>query len=170
MKKLLQKLINRETVTYLIFGVLTTLVDAVVFWALNRILGVKFYLLNHAISFVAAVLFAFFTNKSLVFNSRDWSSKTVIRELIPFFGGRIFTFGVGFLLLLIAEEVFHASDYVLHITKKLNFNGLEIVKYTLIAVITIVLNYLFSKLLVFRKKPSSEEIPEEPDQISEKDT
>ena len=163
MKNLFRKFVNRETVLYLIFGVLTTLVDALVFWAMNRIIGVKYYLLNHTISFVVAVLFAYFTNKSLVFNSIDWSGKNVMRELISFFGGRLFTFGVGVLLLVIAEEVFHASDYVLYITNKLTFNGLEIVKYTLIAVITIVLNYLFSKLLVFRKRPSAGPTPAEPE-------
>lgn len=170
MKNLMKKFVNRETILYLIFGVLTTLVDAVVFWAMNRLIGVSYYLLNHTISFVAAVLFAYFTNKSLVFNSRDWSGKTLIRELISFFGGRLFTFGVGMLLLVIAEEVFHASDYVLHITKRLSFNGLEIVKYTLIAVITMVLNYVFSKVLVFRKKSKPESDDAEQKQNLNQDT
>ena len=66
MKKLLQKLINRETLTYLIFGVLTTLVNYVVFWLFDRLLTEHWVLVTNAIAFVAAVAFAYVTNKLFV--------------------------------------------------------------------------------------------------------
>ena len=153
MRKFLQKLLNRETILYLIFGVLTTLVDSVVFWVLNHfVFGIDYYILNHAIAFVAAVLFAFFTNKVFVFRSEDWSGKTFMRELSTFFSGRLFSFGLATLVLVIAKELFHAAEYELQITEKISLNGVEIVKYTVVMVLNIVLNYFISKLLVFRKK------------------
>lgn len=153
MKKLLKKLFSKETFLYLLFGVLTTLVDSVVFWLMNhKILGTDYYVLNHAVAFVAAVLFAFFTNKTMVFESRDWKSKTVFRELVTFVGGRIFSFALSTLILVIAEEGFHAADYELSITKSFSLNGLEIVKYTVVLVLNLVLNYIISKRMVFKKK------------------
>ena len=59
MKKLFQKLLNRETVLYLVFGVLTTLVNFLVFDRLNAALGEKYVLVSETAAFVAAVLFAF---------------------------------------------------------------------------------------------------------------
>lgn len=153
MKKLLKKLLNRETILYLIFGVLTTLVDSAVFWILNHwVLGTDYYILNQTVAFVAAVLFAYFTNKIFVFESRDWSGKVLFRELVTFFGGRIFSFLLSTLILIVAEEVFHAADYEWRITEGFSLNGLEIVKYTLVTVLNIVLNYIISKRFVFKKK------------------
>ena len=153
MKKFLHKLLNRETILYLFFGVLTTLVDSVVFWVLNHhVFGIDYYILNHAIAFVAAVLFAFFTNKTFVFHSEDWSMKNFLRELATFFSGRLFSFGLATLVLVIAKEVFHADAYELRITEQITLNGVEIVKYTIVMVLNIVLTYFISKLLVFRKK------------------
>ena len=153
MKKLFSKLLNRETVLYLIFGVLTTLVDSVVFWIMNhRVLGIDYYVLNHTVAFVAAVLFAYFTNKIFVFESRDWSGSNLLRELATFFGGRILSFLLSTLILIAAEKLFHAADFELKITEGFTLNGLEITKYTIVTALNIVLNYVISKLLVFKKK------------------
>ncbi len=153
MKNLFRKLLNRETILYLVFGVLTTLVDAAVFWIMNHlVLSIDYYVLNHTIAFIAAVLFAYFTNKVFVFSSRDWSRKTLLRELITFFGGRIFSFLLSTLILIAAEKLFHANEYELRITESISLNGLEITKYTIVTVLNIVLNYIISKLWVFKKK------------------
>ena len=146
MKKLFQKLLNRETVLYLVFGVLTTLVNFIVFDRMNAALGEKYVLVSETAAFVAAVLFAFFTNKPFVFQSRDWSAKTLAREIPTFFGGRILSYLIEAGLVLVARDVFHAGQY-----EVLGINGLTVAKIP-IAVIVVILNYIFSKLLVFRKK------------------
>lgn len=150
MKKLLKKLLNRETVLYLVFGALTTLVNFVVFDRMNAALGEKYALLSETVAFVAAVLFAFFTNKPFVFRSKDWSAKTLAREIPTFFGGRILSFLIEAGLVLAARDWFHAGSYALCIGQW-RINGLTVAKVP-IAVIVVILNYVFSKLLVFRKK------------------
>ena len=159
MKKLIHKLLCRETITYLIFGVLTTLVNWIIFDRLNARYGTDRAGVHNAIAFVLSVLFAFLTNKPFVFRSNDWSFKTLTREVPLFFGGRIVSFLLEEGMILLARDVFHADRYQLF-----RINGLSIVKIFPIAVIVVVLNYLFSKLFAFRKrdekKPSD---PNEPD-------
>ena len=146
MKKLFKKLLNRETILYLVFGVLTTLVNFIVFDRMNAALGEKYVLVSETVAFVAAVLFAFFTNKPFVFQSKDWSARTLAREIPTFFGGRILSFLIEAGLVVLARDAFHAGQYEL-----LGINGLTIAKIP-IAVIVVILNYVFSKLLVFKKK------------------
>ena len=77
--KLWKKLVNRETISYLVFGVLTTLVDWVSYWYMRRV-GID-YRVATAGSWAAAVLFAFVTNKLFVFGSFDLHPKRSGRNL-----------------------------------------------------------------------------------------
>lgn len=146
MKKLIHKLLNRETITYLIFGVLTTLVNYVVFWLCDKAMGERWVLLTNAIAFAAAVAFAYVTNKLFVFQSRSWSPKVVWKELILFIGARLFSFGLEELGLLLARDVLQAGQYSF-----LGFSGMMISK-VLLSVITVILNYFFSKFMIFKQK------------------
>ena len=147
MRKLFQKLVNQETVLYLIFGVLTTLVNVAVLWGMNRALGEELVLLNNAIAFVAAVLFAYVVNKLFVFESRSWQPDVVVREIALFFAARLFSFGLEELGLWIAKVPLRAGDYTV-----LGLSGLWIAK-ILLMILTVILNYVFSKLWIFRSKP-----------------
>ena len=149
-EKLFLKLLTPETLLYLIFGALTTVVNFVVFDRMNKAIGEKYVLVSETVAFVAAVLFAFFTNKPVVFRSKDWSAKTLAREIPTFFGGRILSFLIEAGLVLAARDWFHAGRYALCIGKW-SINGLTVAKVP-IAVLVVILNYVFSKLLVFRKK------------------
>ena len=124
-----------DLITYLIFGVLTTVVNYVVYLPCYNLLSMSSAVSN-MIAWVAAVAFAFLTNKPFVFRSHDWSPKTVARELSAFLATRI---GSGVLETLI---LFLAVDL-------LSWNG-NLWK-LLTSVIVVVVNYLGSKLLVFRK-------------------
>ena len=124
-----------DLITYLIFGVLTTVVNYVVYLPCYNLLSMSSAVSN-MIAWVAAVAFAFLTNKPFVFRSHDWSPKTVVRELSAFLATRI---GSGVLETLI---LFLAVDL-------LSWNG-NLWK-LLTSVIVVVVNYLGSKLLVFRK-------------------
>lgn len=150
LKKLIQKLVNQETILYLVFGGLTTLVNLAVFWLMNRVLGEDLALVNNAAAFVAAVIFAYVTNKIFVFESRSWSAQTLRKEIPAFVGARLFSFGLEELLLWISKDVIRVGRYSIVILG-IVIGGLMVAK-ILISVIVVVLNYFFSKLFIFKKK------------------
>ena len=138
---MIQKLINLvkahwDIVTYLFFGVLTTAVNYLVYIPLYDYAHFSATVSN-AIAWAVAVAFAFLTNKPFVFKSNDWSAKVVLPELWKFTACRI---GSG-----LAETaiIFVFVDWL-----GLNGNVLKL----LTSVLVVVLNYVASKLLVFRKK------------------
>lgn len=150
MKKLLSKLLNRETILYLIFGVLTTALNLAVFWLMNKAVGEALALVNNAVAFVVAVAFAYVTNKLFVFESKSWDSATLLKEIPSFVGARLFSFGLEELLLWLAKDVLAVGKYSLAILG-LTIGGLMIAK-ILISVIVVILNYIFSKFFIFKKK------------------
>ena len=74
-----------DMVSYLFFGVLTTIVNYLVYLPLYNLAGISAAVSN-IIAWVAAVVFAYVTNKPFVFKSHDWSMKTVLPELSKFVG------------------------------------------------------------------------------------
>lgn len=133
-KKLYQK--YYDLILYLVFGVLTTGVNYIVYLPCYNILGLSASVSN-AIAWVVSVAFAFVTNKPFVFRSYDWSAKVVLPELAKFLGCRI---GSGVLETAI---LFVTVDLL-----KWDGNLWKIVT----SVLVVILNYVGSKLLVFRKK------------------
>lgn len=126
----------RSVLSYLVFGVLTTIVNYAVYLPLYNCFHLSAAFSNVA-AWVVAVAVAFVTNKQYVFCSRDWSAKTVSKELPGFVGCRV---GSGLLETVI---IFVTVD-------TLCWNG-NIMK-ILTSFLVLVLNYVGSKLLVFRKK------------------
>ncbi len=124
-----------DILTYLVFGVLTTVVNYLVYLPCYNLLGLSASVSN-VIAWVAAVVFAYLTNKPFVFRSHDWSMKTVGPELMKFVGCRI---GSG---LLETAVLLVTVDW-------LSWNG-NIMK-LLLSVAVVILNYVGSKLLVFKK-------------------
>ena len=140
----------KEIITYLIFGVLTTLVNLGTFWVFSKILGEELYLINNAIAWVVGVIFAFVTNKLFVFESKSWKGKTAGKELIEFVGARLFSFGVeeGGMWLFVDILAFGEKSLTLF---GFTITGQMIAKLAL-AVIVVILNYFFSKFIIFKKK------------------
>ena len=124
----------KEVVLYLIFGGLTTLVNIVVYYLCEKI-GFS-TAVSTVTAWVLSVIFAFITNKILVFESKSNSLKNILKESIKFFVCRLATgvLDLGIMIIFV--------DF-------LKFNGLMIK--ILSNVLVIVLNYVFSKLLIFRK-------------------
>ena len=140
----------KELITYIIFGVLTTLVNFFAFWLFTKILGENLYLVNNAIAWVVGVIFAYVTNKLFVFESKSWNLKLVTKEITGFLGARIFSFLVeegGMFLFISVLGLGEKSLELLGFT----ITGQFIVK-LLLAVIVVVLNYVFSKFFIFRKQ------------------
>lgn len=125
-----------EVITYLVFGVLTTVVNYLVYLPVYNLLGLSAALSN-AIAWVVAVAFAYLTNKPFVFKSHDWSSKTVIPELTKFVSCRIASGAAETLILLVTVDI-------------LRWNG-NLWK-VITSVLVVIMNYFASKLVVFRKK------------------
>ena len=68
------------------------MVNLVLFWGLNFLVGEEAYLITNIIATVLAILFAYVTNTLFVFTSRSWSLAVLKREIPSFFGARAFTF------------------------------------------------------------------------------
>jgi len=140
----------KELIMYVIFGVLTTLVNFGAFWLFTKILGEQLYLVNNAIAWVVGVVFAYITNKLFVFESKSWEIKLVTKEVAEFFGARVLSFLVeegGMLLFVSVLGLGEKSLTIFGFT----ITGQFVVK-ILLAVIVVVLNYIFSKFFIFRKQ------------------
>ena len=81
----------KEIISYLFFGVMTTLVNFVSFWAFNKILGESLYLISNVIAWVISVVFAYVTNKLWVFESKSWKFRVLLKEVPEFFAARVFS-------------------------------------------------------------------------------
>lgn len=132
----------KEIIMYLFFGVTTTLVNWVVYAPLVNVLDVNVNVANFAAWFVA-VVYAYITNKLFVFESKSWKASFLVREILSFFGARaasgVFeTFLPGILMALGLNQTFFEIE-----------GGIAKI---VVSVLVIVLNYIFSKLFVFRKK------------------
>lgn len=140
----------KELIVYAVFGVCTTLVNFVTYKLFNVILGEKLYLVSNIVAWLISVIFAYVTNKLFVFESKNWEIKLVAKEVSSFFAARIFSF--------VVEEagLFLLVDLLMMKEKSLTVFGIVIsgnmIAKVVLAVIVVVLNYFFSKLIVFRKK------------------
>lgn len=143
--RFLKKVLSREFLVYLTFGLLTTAVNYVVFTVMLEALGGGLALVANAIAFVAAVLVAFLTNKPFVFKSKSWHWKVVAKEFLTFLGSRLATFCIEEAGLFICQNALDMDRW-----KLLGLSGLVYAKLGL-SVIVVLLNYVISKWLVFRK-------------------
>ena len=138
MMEKLKALLRRhyDLLVYLVFGVLTTAVNYIVYLPCYNLLHLSSAVSN-VIAWAVAVAFAYVTNKPFVFHSHDWSAKTVVPELTRFVGTRLGSGGLETLILLIFVDLLHMNGNLWKL---------------LTSVLVVVLNYIGSKLLVFRKK------------------
>ena len=160
-----------EIVSYLIFGVLTTIVGWAVYFVImavgravldipydDAISGkyVALYTTAQVVQWVCAVLFAFFTNRKWVFKSAE-KGKNIFLQLATFAGGRVATFVLDFVvtffggLALTHILPFFNEVTLFGITLNLNEVGAKVFA----AVLVIIGNYFFSKFFVFKDKKKS---------------
>lgn len=147
----IKKLLNRETILYIIFGIATTAVNYVVFHLLYNVLWQQENSLTaNAAAFVAAVIFAFVVNKMFVFESRSWSMDELKREVPSFLAGRIGSFGIEEAGLFLAEKVLKLGGVIAFTIGETGLDWITILKVAL-SFIVVILNYVFCKLFVFKK-------------------
>ena len=126
----------RHFILYGIFGVLTTLVNIAAYWVCTRIFHLT-TVPSTIIAWILAVLFAYLTNRKLVFESEAEGSSEIIAEIAKFFVMRAATGGLDILFMHITVNVLHWNDVLMK---------------ALSNIIVIVLNYAASRLIIFRKK------------------
>ncbi|MEG0025700.1 MAG: GtrA family protein [Bacilli bacterium] len=131
---------NKEIINYLITGFLTVVVNLIIYY-----LCTNFFLshgnqldiqISNVISWIGAVLFAYFANRIIVFKSKT-RGKLFFKELYSFFGARIFTLLVEMLLMYLFISLFLLNDFISKV---------------IVQFVVIVLNYVISKIIVFKKK------------------
>ena len=126
----------REIITYLFFGFVTTAVNYGVYALLVRGFHMDVVPAN-IIAWIVAVVVAFVTNKLWVFESKARYGKTWAREFFEFVIARLITLGIETLLLWIFVDKLGVNDLIMKIITN---------------VIVVILNYIFSKFIIFRKK------------------
>ena len=139
-EKIWKKLANPESVSYVFFGVLTTLVD----WGsyrLFRVVGTD-YRMATALSWAAAVLFAYVTNRRWVFESKVRGAKGIAVEMTKFFGARGVSLVMDLLCMYLGVDLLSLNDKAVKVVS---------------SVIVVIANYIFSKLFVFRSSTGQDQ-------------
>ena len=140
MSELLQK--SKPIILYGIFGILTTLVNVAVYYLFYERVGLS-NLTSTVVAWFFAVLFAFVTNKIFVFDSKSWKYQMVVSEVLKFFGCRLGTGCIEVGMMVLFVDMLHFSGTSMKLIT--NF-------------IVIVLNYVLSKLVIFRKVRTEHEV------------
>ena len=134
-KKIAEKILTKEVILYIIFGLLTTIINLGSFYVLNSLCKWNENIAN-LIAILLAVLVAYLTNKDLVFHSEASGIKEKLQEFFKFMLGRAFTMIVEFL-----------GGFVLFQTAIP-----EMISKAFITIVVIVLNFFISKFFAFSKK------------------
>ncbi|MBR1802560.1 MAG: GtrA family protein [Clostridia bacterium] len=144
LKKLIKKIWSKEVIFYLIFGVLTTLVNIVVSYVLKSFCHMEGNLAS-TIGIITSILFAYFTNRKWVFISQANTAKAKLIEFGKFMLGRAFTMVIEIVGVFLLNNVIHSfygifSDNIAYLINKV-----------LITIIVIILNFFISKFFAFKK-------------------
>lgn len=134
-EKIIKKFLTKEIIFYAIFGVLTTIVNLGSFYIFTNILKWEENISN-IIAITLAVLFAYITNKDLVFHSEAENKKEKINEFLKFIAGRAFTMVVEFI-----------GCFLLFMTPIP-----QMISKLAVTVIVVILNFFISKFFAFKKK------------------
>lgn len=123
--------LKKELILYVVFGVLTTVVNIIVYVVFAKFLNVD-YIISNIIAWFLSVLFAYITNRIWVFESK---SSNILKEISLFFGGRLFSGVVDTSLLYLMVDILLVGDFVSKVVTQ---------------IIVVILNYVISKVVVFK--------------------
>lgn len=126
----------KETIYYLVFGVLSTIVNIAVYILCTRTLNIDFIISNW-IAWIAAVIFAYITNKFWVFESKKIQIKFLIKEFLSFVSCRIVSGIIEMFLMYVMISILSINDFAVKITTN---------------IVVVILNFIFSKLIIFKEK------------------
>lgn len=143
-KSILKKFCTKEVISYIIFGVLTTLVNITISFVLTTACKIEGNL-SSTIGIICSILFAYFTNRKWVFTSYAHTFKEKITEFGRFILARAFTMVVEIIGVFLLNDVVHSfyglfSDNIAYLINKV-----------IMTIIVIILNFFFSKFFAFKK-------------------
>ena len=130
----------QEIINYLIVGVLTTVVSIATYFLFSLILDIEnniLFIIANVLSWICAVVFAYITNKKFVFNTTTSNKKEEIKVFSMFVSSRITTLLIELAFMFVTVKVILINDKIAKVIAQF---------------IVIVLNYILSKLFVFKKK------------------
>ena len=127
---------HRSLVDYLFWGVMTTLVNYAAYFVCRLCFGID-YIASNVIAWAVGVAFAFVVNKVYVFRSLDWSAKVAFRECWQFVAARLFSGVLETAILKVFVDWLGMSDAIVKIFSN---------------IVVVIVNYVLSKLVIFRKK------------------
>ncbi|MCC0729655.1 MULTISPECIES: GtrA family protein [unclassified Clostridioides] len=127
---------HKETILYLFFGAFTTLINIVSYLFFTRVISFNFMIAN-ALAWIIAVLFAYVTNKFFVFESKKVEIKFLFKEFLSFVSFRLLSGIIEMVIMYIMIDLLFVNDVIVKVFTN---------------IVVIVLNYLFSKMIIFRKK------------------
>jgi putative flippase GtrA len=124
----------KEVIMYLIIGVLTTIINYVIF-AVAVWLGLE-ELTSNIIAWIITIIVAYILNKLFVFESKSFEKSVITKEIISFTVARIATLGVEEAMLLVFVKIVGLNPYIIKLVAN---------------IVVIILNYIFSKFIIFKK-------------------
>lgn len=142
----------KEIILYLVFGVLTTIVDFIVYKPITLLAPDNETVVTaaKAVAWVAAVIFAFATNKLFVFEDKRWTKDPLLHQIITFLAARVFTLVLSLLITYFGMLLLESWDWYMSVPLLAAHRSDAI--WLIQAVLTVVLNYVFSKLWIFKKE------------------
>lgn len=134
LKNILSK--YKEQISYLFFGVMTTVINFITYFSLTNLFNSNEMLAN-VIAWIASVAFAFVSNKLFVFESKKWDKNTLLKEATGFVSSRVASLGIDMTIMYIGINLLLFNDAIVKIVSN---------------IVVIVLNYILSKLIVFKNE------------------
>ncbi|MFJ5759606.1 GtrA family protein [Neobacillus sp. NPDC093182] len=131
---------RNEIVMYLLFGVLTTVINILCYVFLREYLHIE-YILSTTIAWFISVVFAFLTNKKYVFKSNFTELNVVIQEFFSFTFFRVVSLGMDLGIMVVLVEIIKFDDFIAKIAAN---------------IVVVIMNYIVSKYVVFRTKRVNE--------------
>ena len=125
---------NKQLLLYLFFGICTTAINTICYWLLYDVLPFG-NLLSTILAWLAAVIFAFITNKLFVFESKRTSTQECINEVVSFFGCRLLTGILDVVIMAVAVDLLKWSGLLWKLISN---------------IVVTVINYFASKRIIFR--------------------
>lgn len=135
----------KETILYLFFGVLSTIVNIGTYFICTRALNLNF-LISNWVAWIAAVLFAYITNKFFVFESKITELKFIIKEFTSFVSCRILSGVTEMGIMYVMIDIMSINDFVVKIITN---------------IVVVILNFIFSKLIIFKNQSENKGLREE---------
>ncbi len=133
---------KREIITYIIFGILTTAINLIVYVILTKVSGID-YRIATTIAWIVSILFAFITNKIFVFRNVNRGVFLIVRELMLFVAFRVLSFVLDIILLIALIQILQMDDLISKVITN---------------VLVVILNYIASKVYIFKSSKQTKEV------------